>query len=69
MTEIDATQERNAYICSHNKPNRQNMDGIMTWMKENYDLLTLLVAVVGVVVSCIAVVYETRKKKQSKKKQ
>ena len=45
------------------------MDGIMTWMKENYDLLTLLVAVVGVVVSCIAVVYETRKKKQSKKKQ
>ena len=46
-----------------------NMDGIMTWMKENYDLLTLLVAVVGVVVSCIAVVYETRKKKQSKKKQ
>ena len=44
------------------------MEGITTWMKENFGLISLLVGVAGVVVSCVAVIYEV-KKKQSKKKQ
>lgn len=43
------------------------MDGIMTWAKENFDLIVLLVSFLGVFVSIISVIYEIRKKKKGKK--
>ena len=38
------------------------MDVIMTWAKENFDLITLMVAILGVVISVIGVIYEVKKK-------
>ena len=36
----------------------------MSWAKENYDLITLMVGIIGVIVSVIALVYEIRKKRK-----
>jgi hypothetical protein len=40
------------------------MDAIMSWAKENYDLIMLMVGIIGVIVSVIALVYEIRKKRK-----
>ena len=42
------------------------MDVIMTWAKENFDLITLMVPILGVVISVIGVIYEVKKKKSGK---
>ena len=44
------------------------MDTIITFAKENFDLITLFVGVVGVVVSVISVYYEMKVKKNEKPK-
>jgi hypothetical protein len=44
------------------------MDAITTWAKENFDLITLFVGFVGVVVAVISLIYEMKKKKVHKKK-
>ena len=38
------------------------MEAIMIWAKENYDLFGLLVGVIGVLISIIGVVYETKRR-------
>jgi len=43
------------------------MDALMTWAKENYDLISLFVGIVGVVIAVISLMYEIRKKKSLKK--
>lgn len=43
------------------------MDAITTWAKENFDMITLLVGVVGVVIAVISLFYELKKKKAQKK--
>lgn len=43
------------------------MDAIMIWAKEHYDLICLLVGVIGVLISIIGVVYENKKKKRKDK--
>ncbi|MCR4994018.1 MAG: hypothetical protein K6A32_01340 [Bacteroidales bacterium] len=45
------------------------MDTIITFAKENYDLITLAVAFIGVVVSIVSVFYEHKKNKEKKQKQ
>lgn len=40
------------------------MDTIMSWAKENFQLITLFVGIVGVIVSIITAVYELKKKKE-----
>lgn len=35
----------------------------MTWAKENFDLITLLVGMVGVVVAVISLFYEIKRRK------
>lgn len=44
------------------------MESISTFLKENYDLVSLLVGVLGVVIALVALVYELKKKKSDKKK-
>ena len=44
------------------------MDAISIWAKENFDLITLFVGVIGVVVAVISLFYELKKKKALKKK-
>lgn len=44
------------------------MESISTFLKENYDLVSLLVGVLGVVIALVALVYELKKKKSGKKK-
>ena len=39
------------------------MDAITTWAKDNFDLITLFVGVIGVVLAVISLIYEIRKKK------
>lgn len=39
------------------------MDAIMTWAKENFDLITLLVGMVGVVVALISLFCEIKRRK------
>ena len=43
------------------------MDAIWNWAKENYDLISLFVGLVGVVIAVISLMYEIKKKKSSKK--
>lgn len=40
------------------------MDAIWDWSKENYNLLSLLVGLVGVVIGVVSLVYELRKRKR-----
>ena len=42
------------------------MDAITTWAKENYDLISLFVGLVGVVIAVISLMYEIKKKKEKK---
>ena len=44
------------------------MEAIISWAKENFDLICLLVGVLGVLVSIICVIYEIKVKKRNKKK-
>ena len=36
------------------------MDTIMSWAKENFDLICLLVGVLGVLISVVSFIYEIR---------
>lgn len=45
------------------------MDSLFTFAKNNFDVITLLVAIVGVLVSIISFVYEVKKRKPNRKKQ
>lgn len=40
------------------------MDAIWDWAKENYDLISLFVGLVGVVIAVISLVYELKKRKR-----
>ncbi len=42
------------------------MDTLMTWAKENYDLISLFVGVVGVIIAVISLMYEIKKKKEKR---
>ena len=42
------------------------MDAIWNWAKENYDLISLFVGLVGVVIAIISLMYEIKKKKEKK---
>ncbi|MBR5656056.1 MAG: hypothetical protein IKW98_05155 [Prevotella sp.] len=44
------------------------METIMSFAKENFDLIVLAVSFLGVVVAVIALVYELKKKKKDKQK-
>ncbi len=44
------------------------METIMSWAKENFDLICLFVGVLGVLISIISVIYEVRAKRRNKKK-
>ena len=41
---------------------------LMTWAKENFDLICLLVGLIGVVIAFISLIDEIKKKKNGKKK-
>lgn len=43
------------------------MDSIITFAKENYDLITLLVGVIGVIIGFISLFYELKARKRKKK--
>ena len=49
------------------KPN--NMDSLITFAKNNFDVITLFVGVLGVAISVISVIYEVKKRKRNSKKQ
>ena len=42
------------------------MDTIMTWAKENYDLISFIVGAVGIVVACLSLIYELKRRKRKK---
>ena len=44
------------------------MEAIMDWAKENYDLISLFVGIIGVVIAVISLMYEIKKKKEKEKK-
>ena len=44
------------------------MDSIMSWAKENFDLICIIVGVLGVLVSVASLIYEIKAKKRNKKK-
>lgn len=44
------------------------MDAIMSWAKENFDLICLFLGVLGVLVSIVSVIYEIKKKRNNRKK-
>ena len=43
------------------------MNDITTWVKENFDFITLFVGFLGVVIAVISLFYELKKKKAQKK--
>jgi hypothetical protein len=42
------------------------MDAIWDWAKENFDLISLFVGIIGVVTAVISLMYEIKKKKEKK---
>ena len=42
------------------------MEALISWAKENFDLITLLVGVVGVLIAILSLVDEIRKRKNKK---
>ena len=42
------------------------MDAIWDWAKENFDLISLFVGIIGVVIAVISLMYEIKKKKGKK---
>ncbi len=44
------------------------METIMSWAKENFDLICLLVGVLGVLVSIISLIYEIKVRRRNRKK-
>lgn len=44
------------------------MDTVMSWAKENFDLICLFVGVLGVFISIVGVIYEIKVKKRNSKK-
>lgn len=40
----------------------------MSWAKENFDLICLLVGVLGVIISIVTLIYEMKVKRRNKKK-
>lgn len=44
------------------------MDSLFNFAKENFQLISLFVGVLGVIVAFIAVIYELKAKKRKKKK-
>ncbi len=42
-------------------------DSLMSWAKENFMFISLIVGVIGVVVAIISLVYEIKKKKKGNK--
>lgn len=42
------------------------MDAISSFLKENYDLVTLLVGLLGVIIAVIALIYEMKKKRSNR---
>ena len=44
------------------------MEPTMSWAKENFDLICLLVGVLGVLISIVSVIYEIKVKRRNKKK-
>jgi hypothetical protein len=42
------------------------MDAMWDWAKENFDLISLLVGLIGVVIAVISLMYEIKKKKEKK---
>ncbi len=39
------------------------MDAIWDWAKENFDLISLFVGIIGIVIAVISLMYEIKKKK------
>lgn len=44
------------------------MEAIMSWAKDNFGLICLLVGMLGVLISIASVIYEIKKKKRNRKK-
>ncbi len=44
------------------------METVMSWAKENFDLICLIVGMLGVLISIITVCYEIKVKRRNKKK-
>ena len=44
------------------------MDTIWTWAKENFDIISLLVGIIGVFLSVYTLMYELRKRKKERLK-
>ena len=42
------------------------MESISAFLKENYDLIVLLLSVLGVIIAVISLVYEMKKKSKKK---
>lgn len=42
------------------------MDELMSWAKENYDLITLLIGVIGIIIAFIFLIYELNERKRRK---
>ena len=42
------------------------MDAMWDWAKENFDLISLLVGLIGVVIAVISLMYEIKKKKDKR---
>jgi uncharacterized membrane protein len=42
------------------------MDTITSWAKENFDMITLMVGLIGVIIAVISLFVEIKKKKNNK---
>ncbi|MBO4661618.1 MAG: hypothetical protein J5630_02835 [Bacteroidaceae bacterium] len=43
------------------------MDAIILWAKQNFELISLFVGLIGVIIACLSLVQELKKKKKREK--
>ena len=60
-------KEKNTESTASRTTNSSSMDSIITFAKENYDLITLFVGVIGVIIGFISLFYELKARKRKKK--
>ena len=62
--EIFVYLKKNYYLCIVKL--NTNMDTITSWAKENFDMITLMVGLIGVIIAVISLFVEIKKKKTKK---
>ena len=56
------------FVYLHGNFNKKDMETIITWAKENFQLILLALSVAGVVIAVLSLILEVKKRKKRQNK-